>query len=106
MAESFARSVRPDDLSARRAGLVMLDTARLFVELGEVERAVPYARHGVALLVGYARDLSRERRYLDAARIYERLGEGARRTPGRRLALLRRSTRALRALRDVARRRS
>jgi hypothetical protein len=85
MAESFARSVRPDDLSARRAGLAMLDAVRLFVELGEVERAVPYARHGVALLVGYARDLSRERRYLDAARIYERLDTAS--LPGLRGAL-------------------
>ncbi|MEZ4393757.1 MAG: hypothetical protein R3A48_22020 [Polyangiales bacterium] len=77
LAETFATEVRPDDPSASRAGLTLLDTFRLFVELGDVERALPFARHGIELLAGHARDLSRNHRYADAARVYERIAGSA-----------------------------
>lgn len=73
LAETFAREVRPDDPSSHRGGLFMLEAARLFISLGEVDRALPYARHGVELVVGHARELSANRRYKDASAIYERL---------------------------------
>jgi len=73
LADAFAREVLPDDPSSRRAGLLMLEAHRHLVLAGEVERAMHYARHGAELVVGHARDLSLERRYADAAALYERL---------------------------------
>jgi hypothetical protein len=73
LAETFAREVLPDDPSAHRAGLLVLEAHRHLLLAGEVDRALQYARHGAALVVGYARDLSLERRFADAATLYERL---------------------------------
>lgn len=89
LAETFAREVRPEDPSAPRAGIMLLETFRLFVELGEVERALPYARHGIELLAGYARDLSREHHYAEAAAVYERLASPAIEMPKRLRAYVR-----------------
>jgi len=73
LAETFAREVVPDDPSARSAGLLVLEAHRHLLLAGEVDRALQYARHGAELVVGYARDLSQERRFADAAALYERL---------------------------------
>ena len=83
LAETFAREVRPEDPSAQRSGIIVLEAFRLLVELGEVDRAMAYARHGVELLAGYARDLSRERRYAEAAAVYERLAASSIEMPKR-----------------------
>lgn len=73
LGEVFAREVTVDDPTSHRAGLAMIEAHRHLLFAGEIERAIQYARHGAELLVGYARDLSAEQRYTDAAAIYERL---------------------------------
>lgn len=71
LANAFAGIVRPDDQAADRAALAVLEAHRHFVALGDDQRARRFARYSAALLVEEGKRRSLERRFDDAARLYE-----------------------------------
>lgn len=73
LAETFVCEVSPDDSSSRLAGLSMLEAHRHLLAVGDVERALQYARYGVEMVVGVARDLSKDRQFARSAALYERV---------------------------------
>lgn len=70
LARAFAAEVRPEDPAAGRAATSILEAHRHFAAAGLVDQAARYARYGATLLVEGARQLSMQREYGAAARLY------------------------------------
>lgn len=71
LATAFAGLVQPEDRSADRAALAVLEAHRHYVALGDDERARRFARYSTALLVEEGKRRSLLHRFDDAARLYE-----------------------------------
>lgn len=73
LAEVFVCEVSPDDSSSRLAGLSVIEAHRHLLLIGDFERAFQHARYGMEMVIGIARDLSKNQELATAARLYERV---------------------------------
>lgn len=76
LAAAFAGELRGDEPNAWSKAASLIEAERHYAAAGQPERALPFARYGVALLLDLARERSRRGRfqpseYDDAAKIYE-----------------------------------
>lgn len=70
LAAAFARELCLDDPSAACRAPAILEAFRHYIYAGDLAAARNFARHGTGLLVGHARELSRQGQYHEAAQVY------------------------------------